>query len=160
MHKEEITETVNEIINEMNTEMPEKNFFLVQVKLSNTNKITIYTDSFEGITISECRKISKAVEAHYDREVEDYELEVSSAGLDKEFVVIQQYQKNIGKELRIETLEKKIIRGILKNVATQGIKIEETKKIKEKGKKKETQIINHELTFEQIKSAKIIISFK
>ena len=54
----------------------------------------------EGVTIEECAKVSRIIESGLDREIEDFELEVSSPGLNSPFKVLPQYFKNIGKECR------------------------------------------------------------
>ena len=66
------------------------NLFAVEVKVNNSNKINVLIDSFDGISISDCINVSKGVENSLDREDEDFEIEVSSAGLDAPFQVPEQ----------------------------------------------------------------------
>src|SRR4030042_5837977 len=75
--------------------------FLVDVSVTPSRKITILVDSPKGITIGQCALINRRVESLLDRNVEDYELVVSSPGLDSELKVIEQYHKNIGRELEV-----------------------------------------------------------
>ena len=65
--------------------------FLVAVKVSSANRITVLADKNEGITIDECAAIHRHIENNLDREKEDFELQVSSPGLDMPFLVIEQY---------------------------------------------------------------------
>ena len=55
--------------------------FLVDVSVSAANQIKVQLDGDQGITIERCVEVSKAIEQSFDREVQDFELEVSSAGL-------------------------------------------------------------------------------
>lgn len=139
----------------------EKDAFIVDIKVSSSNKINIEIDSVTGFSINDCVEVSRLVESSLDRDEEDFELEVSSAGLSEPFKVIQQYQKNIGEEVETITKEGKKIKGILSNIFEEGFEVEESKMVKVEGKKKKQNIIEkHKFSFDQIKSTKIVIKFK
>lgn len=157
MEKKDILNTAEQKIAEMNSDG--KDIFLVNLKLSDNNKISVYIDSKSGVKIDDCAQLSKAIEAEYDREKEDFEIQVSSAGLGQPFMVIQQYQKNIGNEIKVETNDKQRIRGILEALDKGVITITERKKKKSKSKKKEIRTITHTIDINEIKSAKEIINF-
>lgn len=71
----------------------------------------------------------------------------------------QQYDKNIGRELKISTNDDEQLKGKLIEVTDEYITIE--KEVKEKvGKKKKISIQNEQINFNNIKETKIIISFK
>jgi len=136
----------------------ETEIFLVGITVTAKNKILVWIDRKDGITIDECAEISKELENHLDRSIEDFELEVSSPGLDTSFRVRQQYDKNIGREIEIVTEDNKIHKGELLQVTEDGIKLEIIKN--KKGKvKKEDQATELSLGFNQIKSAKVIVTF-
>jgi hypothetical protein len=63
----------------------EENHFLIDISVSVNNQIQVFIDSKEGLPIKECISYSRLIENHFDREVEDYELSVSSGGLDLPF---------------------------------------------------------------------------
>ena len=130
--------------------------FLVGVKVSSANRITILADKNEGITIDECAGIHRQIENNLDREKEDFELQVSSPGLDLPFAVIEQYLKNDGK--KVEVIDNEGVRhsGKLKNITKGGFELET--EIKVKGKTKELKDIS--FNFEQIKSTKVILTIK
>jgi len=130
--------------------------FLVAVKVSNANQITVLADKKEGITIDECVAIHRHLENGLDRDVEDFELQVSSPGLDLPFVVIEQYLKNEGKKVEVTDLEGARYTGILKNVTPGGFEIETT--VKTKGKAAELKDVS--FNFEQIKSTRVILTIK
>src|ERR1700739_3646798 len=75
--------------------------FLVQARVKPGNKIEVFVDEPNHITIERCREISKHIEANLDRDKEDYELMVSSPGIDEPFKVPAQYQKYKGKQVSV-----------------------------------------------------------
>jgi ribosome maturation factor RimP len=140
----------------------ERGFFVVNLNISTSNKISVLIDSMEGITIDECVEISRAIEGSLDREKEDFELQVSSPGLSEPLRVIQQYEKNVGRELEILLdSEDKKLKGKLLGVEGDNIKVEAQQKVKLVGKKKKQLIIEtKDININNIKTAKILISFK
>ena len=130
--------------------------FLVSVKVSSSNKIVIYIDKKDGITIDECAAIHREIEQRFNRDEEDYELQVSSPGLDAPFSVIEQYFKNEGKKVEVLDDDGKKHTGLLKNVTTGGFELET--EIKVKGKSKET--VELSFNFGQIKYVKTVLIIK
>ena len=130
--------------------------FLVAVKVSGPNRITVLADKNEGITIDECAAIHKHIEKNLDREVEDFELQVSSPGLDLPFGVIEQYLKNEGKKVEVVDNEGSKYAGKLKNVTEGGFELETELKIK--GQTKELKDIS--FNFDQVKSTRVILTIK
>ena len=130
--------------------------FIVAVKVSNANRITVLADKNEGITIDECAAIHRHIEMNLDRETEDFELQVSSPGLDLPFGVIEQYFKNAGRKVEVIDNEGTKLTGILKNVTEGGFELET--EVKVKGKAKELKEVS--FNFEQIKSTRVILTIK
>jgi ribosome maturation factor RimP len=130
--------------------------FLVTVKVSSSNRITVLADKNEGITIDECAAIHRHIEKSLDREKEDFELQVSSPGLDLPFVVFEQYLKNEGKKVEVTDNEGFKLIGKLKNVTEGGFELES--EIKVKGKTKELKDVSFNLN--QIKSTRVILTIK
>jgi len=130
--------------------------FLVAVKVSSSNRITILADKKTGITIDECASIHRHVENSLDRDKEDFELQVSSPGLDLPFSVIEQYYKNEGKKVEVIDNEGSKYAGILKNITSGGFDLET--EIKIKGKSKEMKDLSY--NFDQIKSTRVILTIK
>jgi ribosome maturation factor RimP len=148
---------IEQLVNEVITD----DFFIVEIKISASNKINVYIDSIEGASIEDCIKISRNIENNLDRETEDFELEVSTPGLDGNFKVPQQYIKNIGKT--VETLFKNglKIKGQLTSYKNNEIELLENKMIKPENKKKKEKVeITHRINLSDIISTKIVISFK
>ena len=134
----------------------ELDYFLVDVKVSSTNEITVLFDKDEGVGIKECLFVSRHIEGKLERDIEDYQLTVCSPGLDKAFVVDEQYIKNIGRDIKILTTDGIIIEGTLLKYGNELLL--ETK-IKQKGKK---ELLKQTVTIEKekIKETKLIIKFK
>jgi ribosome maturation factor RimP len=130
--------------------------FLVAVKVSSAGKITVLADKNGGITIDECVSISRFIESKLNRDEEDYELMVSSPGIDMPFVVTEQYIKNIGRKVEVTDTDGKKITGILVNVNKGGFEIEAEIKVKGKGKEKKEISFN----FDQVKSTREVLMFK
>jgi ribosome maturation factor RimP len=121
--------------------------FLVSVKVSNANRIIVLADKNEGITIDECAAIHRHIENGLDRNKEDFELQVSSPGLDMPFVVIEQYYKNEGRKIEVTDNEGYKFIGNLKNVTVGGFELE-------------TKLKLLSFNFEQIKSTRVILTIK
>jgi ribosome maturation factor RimP len=139
----------------------EENMFLVDVSVSKSNVIHVFIDSFEGMTIEKCIEISRHVEHSFDREEEDFELQVSSPGLTESFKVKEQYIKYNGREVEVLTSDDVALTGIISEVNDEGITLETSKREKVEGHKKKQLIEKkHSLKFDEIKSAKAVISFK
>ncbi|HLW40606.1 MAG TPA: ribosome assembly cofactor RimP [Brumimicrobium sp.] len=141
----------------------DKGLFVVAISISSSNVIQVEIDKEDGsVSIEDCVSVSRNIEHNLDREKQDFELQVSSAGLDKPFRVVKQYVKNIGNEVKIILNEKnKSIEGVLKNANEKGIVLEVSTKEKVEGKKKKEIVVrDYEFTYDEIKETKIIISFK
>jgi ribosome maturation factor RimP len=131
--------------------------FLVEVALRSGNRISVYIDGDHRVTIEICRQLSRFIEDNLDRDSEDYDLTVSSAGADRPLKLPRQYRKNIGNELEVVTLAGDSITGTVVSAGEDGIVIE-CQPPRKKGRLPEKTVVA--LTFDQIKSAKEVISFK
>ncbi len=130
--------------------------FLVTVKVNTSNRITVLVDRNEGITIDECAELHRHIEKNLDRNIEDFELQVSSPGLHMPYLVIEQYYKNEGRKVAVVDNDGLKYDGIMKNVTKGGFDLET--EIKTRGKEKEVKDIP--FNFDQIKSAKTVLAIK
>ncbi len=137
------TESITELVEQ---HIEGTGIFLVEVVVKSANVITVHVDRPEGISINECVKISRLLNESLDRDVEDYSLEVSSPGLGGAFRVKQQYEKNLGRDIEVLYTDGMKVKGKLETVSDNGIIL------KVNGD-------NEEIGFEEIKTAKAIISF-
>lgn len=135
--------------------------FIVEISISKSNGINLSIDSDQGINIDTCVELSRHIEQQLDREQEDFELTVASAGLSEPFKVYKQYIKNTGKLVRVHTADGKKMIGTLTSVTEQEIVLTYTEKVKmgPKGKKKEVESIIT-IPFTDIKKTVLEIIFK
>lgn len=137
-----------------------KGQFVIDVEVSPSNQIQVTLDSESGITIDHCVQISRAVEENLDREEEDFELQVSSAGLGQPFKVHRQFTKNIDEEVEVVLKNGEKLEGILKSVGDDEFELETAKREKVEGHKKKQLITRvHRIAFDDAKTVKNIIKF-
>lgn len=131
--------------------------FLVDFVIKPGNQISIFIDGDQRVTIEACRQLSRFLEDNLDRETEDFDLTVSSAGADRPLKLPRQYKKNIGNSLEIVTKAGDKITGTVLNVNESGVEIQPPA---EKKPKKESNNASMHLKFDEIKTAKEVITFK
>lgn len=138
-----------------------KEFVIVDIEVKPKNNFTVFLESLEGITISDCVKMSRHIGQQFNRDEEDYELNVSSAGLDKPLKSPIQFVKNIGKMVEMVTNDDKKLKGILKNYNKSSILLTCSEKGKMEGSKK-MQLVEKDIEIElnKIKTVTIVVSFK
>jgi Uncharacterized protein conserved in bacteria len=135
--------------------------FIVDVKVNAENNIVVEIDSEKGIDIEYCAELSRFIESQLDREVEDYDLEVGSAGLGSPFKVLKQYQKNIGNEVEVLTKAGKKFSAILKDAAEEAFTVTVTKQVKPEGAKRKITVEEDEVySYNEVKYTKYLIRFK
>ena len=149
---------VSGIVNEW---LEDKDYFLVDVSVSPDDKIVVEIDHAEGVWIDDCVELSRFIESKLDREEEDYELEVGSAGIGQPFKVLQQYLIHIGKEVEVLTREGKKLEGVLKDANEENFTVTIQKKVKLEGAKR-PKLVDEDVTYtyNDIKYTKYLISFK
>lgn len=134
--------------------------FLVAISISSSNKIEVIIDSDKGISIDSCIRLSKAIEETLDRDAEDFELQVASAGLGLPFKVHRQFTKNIGKEVELIKTDGTKLEGTIKTVGEQSFELLTMVKEKLEGKSKRELIEKTiEVSFDEAKTVKNIIKF-
>lgn len=138
-----------------------KEYFLVDINVNSDQKITVEIDHADGVWIDDCAKLSEYIEARLNRDEEDYELEVGSAGLGQPFKVPQQYVNFIGEEIEVLDNDGKKTRGLLKSVEGRNFTVSVSEKVHVEGKKRPVSMdVDHEFNMDKIKYAKYLISFK
>lgn len=131
--------------------------YLVAVLVKPGNKIKVFIDNDEDVSVDDCIQLSRAIEGKLDRDEEDFELMVSSAGLDQPFSMIRQYRKYINRRIDIQLHEGARFDALLTAVGKDSISI---KKLIKKGKNKKLEEgPEQELPFSEIKETKPAIHF-
>lgn len=141
--------------------LQDKEYFLVDVEVSEDDRIVVEIDHADGVWIEDCASLSRYIEDHLSREKEDYELEVGSAGLGQPFKVPQQYKNCVGKEVEVLCSDGKKHKGILKSVDGDNFVVTERERVKVEGKKRPVMMdVDHNYNMNEVKYTKYAISFK
>ena len=134
--------------------------FLIELKIDDSNKISIILDGDNGVNLQDCIAINRTVEANLDREEQDFSLEVASAGISRPLQMPRQYVKNIGRKLVVKTNTGEAIEAEITAANEEQITLEWTAREQKKiGKGKETVEKSLTLPYSEIKEATVIISF-
>ncbi len=135
--------------------------YLIDVVINTGNVISIEIDNDNGVSIDDCVALSRYLESKFDREEEDFELTVGSAGLTSPFKTQRQYQKNIGNEVEVLTKKGVKLSGILKEVSDDNFIVTISKKERAEGAKRKTEVIEDlQFGYDEIKYTKYLIRFK
>lgn len=150
--------TIESIVSE---QLDNEKEFVVDIAVSTGNKILVLIDSDTGITIDRCVAVSRSIEQSLDRDTEDFELEVSSAGLSSPLKVVRQYQKNVGRNLDVLLNSGEKFTGKLTNATEVEFSIEVEQMIKQEGKKrKELVISTMTFPYNEVKTAYVVVTFR
>ncbi len=139
----------------------ETDCFMVDVQVRPGNILVVEIDNEEGVDIDRCVALHRFIESKLDREVEDYELEVGSAGITAPFKVLGQYRKNIGNEVEVLSKGGVKLSGVLKSADENQFVVTVTKKVKTETSKRKVEV-EEDFTFgyDEIKYTKYLIRFK
>ena len=145
----------------LNTFLAEReDLYLIDLKISATDAITVILDGDIGVTLQDCLDASRAIENNMDREEHDFSLQVMSAGLSEPLVSERQFKKNIGRELEILLTDSTNIEGELVKVESDKITmVLKYRKPKEVGKGKVDVVEEREILYTSIKKALVAIKF-
>ena len=138
-----------------------KDYFLVDVTVSPDACIVVTIDHAEGVWIEDCAELSRFIEAHLDRDAEDFELEVGSAGLGQPFRVRKQYEIHVGKLVETQTRDGHKDQGTLLEVAGDGFTLEVETKVKPEGAKRaHKEHVGMHFAFDEVAYTKFLIKVK
>ena len=135
-----------------NTHLEGTDCFAVSIAVRSDNRIRIFIDSDTQVLIEHCIELSKFIESQLDRDIEDFELNVSSSGLDQPYKLSRQYIKNIGREVAVLLKDNNKISGTIITADNDSFSIKEITK----AKKIITETI-HCFLYSEIKETKEII---
>ena len=153
MLREKVENLLQEAFEENNS------LFLIELNINNANHISVVIDGDNGVSVNDCIAVSRKIEHNLDREEEDFSLDVASAGVSTPLTMPRQYKKNIGRKMAVTTPEGKIEGELVKmedGEITLQWKAREPKPV---GKGKVTVKKEAVLPLEEIKEAKVIITF-
>lgn len=141
--------------------MQDNEYFLVDVSMEPDNRIVVEIDHADGVWIEDCAELSRHIQERLGTELDDYELEVGSAGIGQPFKVPEQYAIHIGKEVEVMTTEGKKVQGVLKSIDGAEFTVTVKEKQRIEGKKRPV-IVDVDKTFnmDNVKYTKYLLSFK
>lgn len=150
-------ERIEDLVNTALARRPE--LFLIDLTVSADNRIRVIMDGDEGVTVDDCIEISRAIEGNLE-ESDDFAIDVMSAGLSESLVLPRQYRKNIGRQLDIVKKDGIKIKGEVVDATDEECTITWTvREPKPIGKGKITVTKEAKLPYEDIKEAKVVITF-
>lgn len=141
--------------------LEDKEYFLVDVDVTPDDRIVVEIDHAEGVWIEDCVSLSRFIEEQLDRDDEDYELEVGSAGIGQPFKVEQQYHNCVGKVVEVLAADGLKFKGELTSVDGRNFTIMTQEKQKQEGKKRPVLVdVEKQFSMDEVKYCKYVIDFK
>ncbi len=154
----EFRKRIEELLNEFLE--TRKDLFLIDLKISAGDDITVILDGDNGVSLQDCLDASRAIEFNMDREEHDFSLQVMSAGLSEPLATPRQFAKNIGREIEVLQNDSTKIEGELAKVDEEKITlILRYRKPKDIGKGKVDVEEEKEIPYSEIKKALVTIKF-
>ncbi len=151
----------NNVIQIVEEWLADKDYFLVQVTVSSNARIVVEIDHAEGVWIEDCVALSRYVESKLDRDEQDFELEVGSAGIGQPFLVKEQFLNNVGKEVELMTVAGLKKQGVLTAMEDNQLTITTIEKVKEEGQKRpKAKEVAYTYPLDELKWTKAVIKFK
>lgn len=129
--------TKDQIVKLVEEALSTTDIFLVDAMVKAGNKIMVFLDSDTGVCIDDCVRVSRHIEGNLDREVEDFELDVSSAGLDHPLRLDRQFQKYMNRDVEVKMPDGRKVIGKLLRFDAETVEVEVVKK---KSKSKKTEV--------------------
>lgn len=148
------------IIEIIESSLADSSLFLVEVKVSPMNQIAVFLDGDQGVPISSCIELSRHIESHFDREVEDFDLEVSSVGISRPLTLPRQYTANMGRDVIFTDEKGAKIKGKLIAANEDGFTIEKELPKKKKKDQQEPEDPIQTFAYANVKEVKVQVSFK
>ena len=150
------------ILKSIEPAVKERGCFIVDVTVSKDNDVVLTVEKEIGdVDLEDCIALNDAFLAIFDKDVEDYSLTVSSAGLDQPFKVPGQFVKAIGSSVVVLLKGGKKLTGVLTGADEEGITLRYSQKETVDGKKKKI-VVEHEdkFSFNEVNSVKPLVEFK
>lgn len=143
------------------TQMEGTDLFVVEVRVSPANEIVVTVDSDTQVGIDRCVELSRSIEGALDREQEDFELTVMSAGIGQPLKMLRQYRKLIGRPVEVILKDGGKIVGNLTDASETSIAVEYEERVAVEGKKRKQLVTTRrELSLDEVKSTSEYLDFK
>jgi ribosome maturation factor RimP len=150
-------ETINAICSR---QLSETKLYVTGIRISSDNKINVFIDGDEGVSIKDCVTLSRAIEGELNRDREDFSLDVSSHGAATPLAFPRQYKRHVGRDLEILKTDSTKLEGKLLQSDDNGVEIEvSSRENKTLGKGKTTVVRTHRVLFIEMKETKIKLKY-
>lgn len=134
--------------------------FLVELSVGGDNNITVEIDSDSRVDIERCVELTREIEAEFDREVEDYSLEVGSSGITSPFKVLRQWRKNVGRDIEVLIAGGRKLRGTLRSAGDTSFTLAVIEKVRHEGAKRPVEEVREiEIPYSDVKRAECMLVF-
>lgn len=133
--------------------------FVVDIQLQPAGRIVVDLDSPGAMDVDTCAAIARKVEAALAPDIDDYELELGSAGITAPFKVHGQYLKNIGNDVEVLTRDGRKLTGKLIAATDDDFTVELTRKERQPGQKRPV-MVTEPLTIAKADAKTVKYSFK
>ena len=153
----------NVIKTAVNEWLAKGDYYLVDVEMTDDDRIVIEIDHADGVWIEDCADLSRFLQEKLGEELGEYELEVGSAGIGQPFKVIEQYRNHDGKEVEVLAADGKKLQGVMKEVSEDGSQFTVTVKEKQQVEgKKRPVLVEVDKTFDvnAVRYCKYLLNFK
>ena len=155
----EFKENIQKLLAEALSLQPD--LFLIDLHIDDQSRVHVVLDGDNGVSLEQCIKVSRHIEHQLDREVHDFSLEVSSAGVTHPLKMVRQYKKNIGRKLAVHTIDNDNFKATLTQADDDQITLEwKAREPKPIGKGKHTVVKQLQVPYNQIEKATVQIQFK
>ena len=142
-------------------ELAGTDMFTVSCTCTPSNEVELLIDSDTSVTIEACADLSRAIEAHFDRDVEDFSLTVASAGIGSELRTLRQYRKIIGSPVEVLLTNGTKILAHLDAADENGITVSYKERQAVEGRKRKVEVdVVRTYPFSEIKYTKEYLNFK
>lgn len=141
--------------------MKGNDYFLVDVVFEDGDRIVVEIDHADGVWIDDCADLSRFMQEKLGEQLDDYEVEVGSAGIGQPFKVRQQYVNHIGKDVEVMQADGKKVQGVLKSVDSDTFVVTVKEKQRREGKKRpEIADVDKKFCMSDVKYTKYLLNFK
>ena len=142
-------------------QLADTDLFVVSCTCSPANEIELLVDSDTSVSIDACAALSRAVEAAFDREAEDFSLTVASAGIGSDLHCLRQYRKLTGRPVEVLLTGGTRLLATLLGADAEGIDRSYPEKQAVEGKKRrQTVEVTRRFTYDEIKWTREHLDYK
>lgn len=158
---EQMKEILTEKVNQFFSQQDYAAGFLLEIEETPMHKFNVIIDSDTGVTLDLCTVVSRYLEAYLDAEMPEgkYTLEVTSPGISRPLTVARQYVKNIGRPVRVKTIDGQKMDGILVSADDTGCCLEVEEEVRDERNKKHKEKKKIDLSYKEISETKVQVVF-